>query len=277
MNTYLQPLVTELLSFWAVINLRVNTPSGIVEKTVKCALLCISCDLPAGRKSCGFLSHNARLGCSRCLKEFTGVVGSQNFSGFDRSKWSARTDIQHRRDVERVKACKAKTEQMAMESSLGCRYSVFLDLPYFNASRFLIIDPMHNLFLGTGKLMIKLWIKSGMLSSNHFVEIQSFVDNMVVPSDIGRIPHKIGSGFAGFKADQFKTWITVFSIPALYDILPNNYLECWRHYVLACRILCKQSLSNDDIVLADALLLYFCKRVEHIHVHHSQYAHAWTS
>ena len=100
------------------------------------------------------------------------MVGSQNFSGFDRSKWKARTDEQHRRDIERVKACKTKTEQSAMESSLGCRYSVFLDLPYFNASRFLIIDPMHNLFLGTGKLMINLWIKSGMLSSNHFVEIQ---------------------------------------------------------------------------------------------------------
>ena len=146
-NSYLQPLVNELLSLWTGISLRVSIPSGVVEKNIKCALLCIACDLPAGRKSCGFLSHNARLGCSRCLKEFTGVVGNQNFSGFDRSKWIARTDIQHRRDVERVKACRTKSEKAAMESSLGCRYSVFLDLPYFNASRFLVIDPMHNYFV----------------------------------------------------------------------------------------------------------------------------------
>ena len=57
---------------------------------------------------------------------------------------------------------------------------------------------------------------------------------MVVPSDIGQIPTKISSGFYGFKADQFKTWITVYSIPALHDILPDHHLECWRHFVLAC-------------------------------------------
>ena len=96
--------------------------------------------------------------------------------------------------------------------------------------------------------MIKLWIKSGMLSSSHFIEIQNFVDSMVVPSDIGRIPHKIESGFAGFKADQFKTWITIFSIPALHGILPNNYLECWRHFVLACRILRTGTASGGQSV-----------------------------
>ena len=51
-------------------------------------------------------------------------------------------------------------------------------------------------------------------------------------------------------------------IPALHGILPVDHLECWRHFVLAYRILCKQSLSNTDIVLADSLLLQFCKRVE---------------
>ena len=38
-----------------------------------------------------FLSYTARLGCSRCLKEFTGRVGERrDFSGFDRSKWTPR-------------------------------------------------------------------------------------------------------------------------------------------------------------------------------------------
>ena len=33
----------------------------------------------------------------------------------------------------------------------GCRYSVLLDLPYFDPVRMTIIDPMHNLYLGTAK------------------------------------------------------------------------------------------------------------------------------
>ena len=56
--------------------------------------------------------------------------------------------------------------------------------------------------------------------------------------------------------------ILLYSIPALFEVLPKEHLECWRHYVLACRILCKQQLTLFDIDLADALLLKFCKKVE---------------
>lgn len=42
-------------------------------------------------------------------------------------------------------------------------------------------------------------------------------------------------------------------------------MECWRHFVLACRIICKHSLTNTDIILADSLLMQFCKRMERIY------------
>ena len=129
----------------------------------------------------------------------------------------------------------------------------------------LCVDRMHNLFLGTGKRMLSLWMKENLLSVSHFESTQNFVDRMNVPSDIGRIPTKINSGFSGFKADQFKNWIIVYSIPALFNILPSEHLECWRHFVLACRILCKQHLSHDDVRLADVLLMSFCRRIERVH------------
>ena len=124
---------------------------------------------------------------------------------------------------------------------------------------------MHNLFLGTGKHMLTLWIDRGVLAKQHFDLIQEFVDNVKVPSDIGRIPLKISSGFAGFKADQFKSWINIFSIPSLHQILLPDDLECWRHFVLACRILCKQSLNSADVVKADGLLMHFCERVQRLY------------
>lgn len=77
MNSYLTPHVSELLSLWK--GVRFSTPSGY--RTVRCALLCVAADLPAARKSCGFLSYAANLGCSRCYKTFgTGVFGKQLFS-----------------------------------------------------------------------------------------------------------------------------------------------------------------------------------------------------
>ena len=151
-----------------------------------------------------------------------------------------------------------------METKFGCRYSCLLDLPYFDATRMLCIDPMHNLFLGTGKRMISVWIDKGWLTKQHFKTIQQFADSLVVPSDVGRIPSKIESGFSSFKADQFKSWILTYSIPALYNLLPIRHLECWRHFVLACRILCKQSWTTTELDVAD-LLLKFCKRVEELY------------
>ena len=140
-----------------------------------------------------------------------------------------------------------------------------LDLPYFDPVRMHVIDPMHNLFLGSGKHMMAIWKRQELVNPSKYETIQEFVDSMSVPSDVGRIPQKIESGFSGFKADQFKNWINIYSIPALADVLPSQSLECWRHFVLACRILCKHTLSMRDVDLADILLVQFCRRVQHLY------------
>lgn len=77
-----------------------------------------------------------------------------NYSGFDHSLWPLRTNVIHRQNVQLIQ--QTKTEQAHKESQYGCRYSVLLKLPYFDPPRMLIIDAMHNLFLGTGKHMLNL-------------------------------------------------------------------------------------------------------------------------
>ena len=53
----------------------------------------------------------------------------------------------------------------------------------------LIVDPMHNLFLGTSKRVIKkIWIGRQIISESVLYNIQSSVTESVVPPDIGRIP-----------------------------------------------------------------------------------------
>lgn len=263
-NAFLEPLVSELKNFWKGIILNVNTSGSYHQQKVRCAVICVSCDLPAGRKVCGFLSHSAAMGCSRCTKSFPGEVGNLCYAGFERDLWQPRTNVSHRINVEEIQKCKTKVSRNQKESELGCRYSVLLDLPYFDAPKMLAIDPMHNLFLGTAKHMISIWINSGMLN-NQFDKIQTFVDNINVPSDVGRIPRKIEVGFSGFKADQFKSWTNLYSIPALFDILPAQHLECWRHFVLACRILSQHKISSTELDLADGLLIQFCRRVESLY------------
>ena len=218
-NSYIEPLVEELLALWSGVTMRIHSVTGISTRAVRGALLCVGCDLPAGRKLCGFLGHSARLGCSKCFKEFPGSVGTMNYSGFERAQWPRRNDSTHRESVQKILQGKNKQQQSTLESTLGCCFSSLLKLPYFDAPRMLIVDPMHNLLLGTGKHMLQLWIKHSVISTAQFAALQDCVDGMVAPSDIGRIPHKIASVFSGFTADQFKNWIVMFSIPALYGIL----------------------------------------------------------
>ncbi len=69
----------------------------------------------------------------------------------------------------------------------------------------LAVDPMHNLFLGSAKHILKdIWIENGIIPEAKFDLIQQRIDKVVVPPDIGRIPLKIWSGLSAFTADQFK-------------------------------------------------------------------------
>ena len=124
------------------------------------------------------------------------------------------------------------TEQQRQESQAGLRYSSLLQLPYFDPPRMLVVDPMHNLFLGSAKCIMQcIWIEQKILTDCQFEIIQGRVDSITVPAGIGRIPLKIKSGFSAFTADQWKTWTLYFSVMVLFDMLNTADLESWRHFV----------------------------------------------
>ena len=132
----------------------------------------------------------------------------------------------------------------------------------------LVVDPMHNLFMfmGTAKhFLSSIWPDNGIVSGSQFTIVQKRVDRFQVPSDIGRIPYKIASGFSSFTADQFKNWIVYFSLLSMRDIFTGPHMECWRHFVLACRLLVHFEITHTNVSLADGMLLQFCKRVERLY------------
>ena len=73
-NTYLSPLVTELVQLWEGLVFRVH--GYATPQSVRSVLLMVGCDLPAARKVCGFPSHSANLGCSRCFCSFSRGFGN---------------------------------------------------------------------------------------------------------------------------------------------------------------------------------------------------------
>ena len=261
LNSYLAPLVQELKQLWTGMVMKSASGGSVL---VHAALICTACDIPASRKVSGFVSHNAYRACSRCLKSFpTKAFGEKaDYSGFDRSTWEPRNNSSHRYYASKHKNSVLGKQRKDIERTHGCRYSVLLELPYYDVVRMCVIDPMHNLLLGTAHHVISVWKVLGLLDLK---KIQERVDAFVTPTDVGRIPMKIQSGFAQFTADQWRNWTLLYSLCALKGIIPYKDYDCWLLFVKAASLLCHRSISLQQVDKADSLLMEFCETFERLY------------
>ena len=158
--TFLRPYGDELNGLWK--GGLIYTSLSPVPLKVFAALICVAADIPATHKVCGFVGHSAYRACSKCFKYFPGGFGEKkDFSGFhDRFSWPKRDGLTHKRNCEKVKLSKSQAEYDRASRMLGVHYSAFCELEYFDCVRFHVIDPMHNLFLGTAKYVFKVWAET---------------------------------------------------------------------------------------------------------------------
>ncbi len=104
---------------------------------------------------------------------------------------------------------------------------------------------MHNLYLGTGKHAFKVWVDKG---SNELNEIDRRTRLFFVPPGIGRLPINFSSNYGGFKADQWCSWITIYSPALLKGVL-----------------LSQRIIKKTDDITADLLLLRYCEKFEELY------------
>ena len=264
MNTFLEPLIDELHQLWKGVLLKNRNGNATV---IRAALILSSCDIPASRKLCGFVGHNASHGCSKCLLHFpTASFGDKPYySNFEKNQWIQRT-IQSTKDkAKKHKEARTKAAQTEVEKNFGVRYTLLHELPYFDTVKMCCIDPMHNLLLGTAKHITELWKTNSILSSKEFCLIQEKVNSFVSPADIGRIPSKISSGFSGFTADQWKNWVVIYSLYALKGVLPWDHYRCWHYFVKIGFLLCRRTITEQHLREADELLNQFWKAFKDVY------------
>ena len=150
---------------------------------------------------------------------------------------------------------KEKVREKNWRVNNGCRYTCLLELLYF--------DPvsMHNLYLGTAKhIFKKIWIAEGHLDDSDLQVINKKISTVCVPPhiSISRLP--LMTAADSYTAKNWMVWVNYYSLFCLYALLPQSHFECWRHFVLASRLVSKRPISTDEIKLADALFLQFCKK-----------------
>ena len=199
-------------------------------------------------------------GCSKCYKTFErkGFNDKPDYSGWDYSNWVKRDGLQHKRDALETLRKQTKTSRAELESKTGVRYSELFRLPYFDPIRFHVIDPMHNLLLGTAKYTFKAWVETDILKANDLEKIDKRIKMLKLPSDMGRVSKCISKSYKSMKAEEWKHWILVYSIYCLQGILPTEHFNMWKMFVCACDIVLKRSITKKKVNEAHNLLTMFC-------------------
>src|ERR1700678_2018376 len=70
------------------------------------------------------------------------------YGNIDCDMWRRRTNAKCRAYAESFRAAESEEEREAVFNASGLRWSELLRLPYFDPARFVVVDAMHNLFLG---------------------------------------------------------------------------------------------------------------------------------
>lgn len=153
--------------------------------------------------------------------------------------WVICTNEDHQKrcaDISKIfRSQGTQSSLQAAESKNRLRYSILLDLPYFDPISYTVVDPMHNIFLGTGKHMMEVWLSSEFLSRRKLDDMEKLISQFIIPEGIGRLPSKITNHFGRFTADQWRNWITIYSSVLLWQLLDSRaqHWNCWILFVQA--------------------------------------------
>jgi hypothetical protein len=215
-NNYIRPLVDDLLEFWSPGVHFSRTHEFRHGRTVFCALTAVVCDLPASRKVAGFASHSHEFFCSLCYC----TRKRDGYGTTDYRSWLRRGNADSHEYAERWRnALNAKTATAVLNES-GLRWSELLRLPYFDPSRFVVVDAMHNLFLG--------------LINFHFCDLLGYrppaKKKTVKPTN----SFNFSDEWKAFKEEEKKSFEKILKSPIANELETNRQL--WQSRFMTCHV-----------------------------------------
>lgn len=141
-NHYLSPLVDDLLTSYTEGTWYTRTPRFPRGRRSRSAVVPLVCDLPGARKVSGTASYSSHNFCSLCdLKKV-------DINNLDMSTWKRRLYEDHLKAAKEWRDAPNKTQRKTLFKKTGIRWTELLRLPYWDPTQFVVVDAMHNLFLG---------------------------------------------------------------------------------------------------------------------------------
>ncbi|OXU17411.1 hypothetical protein TSAR_006242 [Trichomalopsis sarcophagae] len=258
MNIFLKPFVEGINKL---------SQTGIVceirneRKTIKVYALCCCVDLVARAPMQGFVQFNGYYGCPWCLHP--GELIAHNTGAA--IKYILLNEIPERRSEERT----VVHIQEALDTG-NSAYGVKKVTPLLVLNKFNIIDgfvpdPMHCIDLGIAKQFCEYWFNSSQkpfsISNADMERIDNYIKSFKVPTQLARLSRSIKDQ-KFWKAREWENWILFYSLPILREIYGfARYLKHWS-FARAFYLLQKNSITQDELIIADQLLRDFVAETE---------------
>lgn len=141
-NHFLSPLVEFFLPAWKNGTWFTKTEQHPEGRLARSVIAVAVNDLPAARKVGGFAGPTAAHFCNLCWLQ------KSDISNILCETWTHRTRQEHLAAAIQWRDAETKQERDRIFKDTGVRWSELLRLPYWDPLRFIVIDGMHNLFLG---------------------------------------------------------------------------------------------------------------------------------
>ncbi|KAJ7156359.1 hypothetical protein C8R46DRAFT_1115786 [Mycena filopes] len=138
-------------------------------------------------------------------------------------RFAERTNARHRHLQKEYQKCTTKSARDAFVKANATRWSELHRLPYFDICQMVVIDPMHNLFLGVVKThFYHIWVQLNVLrKTKELRSLHAILSKLKLPAHLGRLPSLIGEPAGGsLTADQWLNFATVvasLAIPQLWQ------------------------------------------------------------
>lgn len=238
-DEFLTPFVTEILEMLASGGLLYQ---GEISKIQFRAFVM---DAPARAFIMNTLMYSGYSSCTKCTIHGTRISNRMIFHGVDHElrtdfSFRNRTDVNHHHSRDSI---------MLEKLPIDCVKSV-------------IVDPMHNVYIGVTKQLFMLWIvdrkKPYSISAKNIKNLTIGIFNIAeqLPSEFCRKP-RIMKFLKRYKATEFRQFTLYTLIILLKDILPKNYYDHFLKFHCAIRILSTPEDCLRNNALAHELLKDF--------------------
>ncbi|POG58182.1 hypothetical protein GLOIN_2v1468428, partial [Rhizophagus irregularis DAOM 181602=DAOM 197198] len=215
---------------------------------LKVTVLSWSGDTPGLSKLACLTGHNSYMACRYC--NLRGIYNNQiyypttppsieTYKTYNPSDLPKRTHRDYKIRIEQITTIPPSRTHDTLISDLGVTgRSVLLEIETTRFPTCFPIDIMHLFYENIALYMLKHWMgcffKDSILNDQPYVinnkqwteiGIEMETVRKSIPTDFGRPPLNILHHHNGYKAEEWASWITLYSLPLLKDRLPAKYLK----------------------------------------------------